>query len=193
MAADVPHFVVGSTSPHKVGAVHDAMRLVRMGEPTLTAVAVRSGIPNQPIGLGETTAGATARAEHALTAEPAAHYAIGIESGAINLCDDTDYYAGFEAEYVDLAVVVLLERATGKRVRTTSTGVPVPLQYIQKARASLCSQTAGQFFAEAHPGCDATDMCTTLTAGHITRRLQLVQAIAAALMIMVIDPKEKRA
>lgn len=72
---------VGSTNPVKVEAVE---RTLERYEPTVTAVAVGSGVSEQPWSIAETVAGAETRARRALEATDAT-YGVGLEGGVARL------------------------------------------------------------------------------------------------------------
>jgi inosine/xanthosine triphosphatase len=72
---------VGSTNPVKVTAVE---RTLERYEPTVTAVNVDSGVPEQPWSIAETVAGAETRATRALE-ETDATYGVGLEGGVARL------------------------------------------------------------------------------------------------------------
>ncbi|MFC4544247.1 inosine/xanthosine triphosphatase [Halosolutus amylolyticus] len=72
---------VGSTNPVKVAAVE--RRLDRF-DPTVTAVAVDSGVPEQPWSIEETVTGAENRARRARAATDAT-YGVGLEGGVARL------------------------------------------------------------------------------------------------------------
>ncbi len=72
---------VGSTNPIKLTAVE---RTLDRFEPTVIAVAVDSGVPEQPWSIEETVTGATNRAERAL-AETDATYGVGLEGGVAQI------------------------------------------------------------------------------------------------------------
>ncbi|SIR96111.1 inosine/xanthosine triphosphatase [Natronorubrum thiooxidans] len=72
---------VGSTNPVKVDAVE---RTLERFEPTVTAVAVDSGVPEQPWSIDETVTGAENRARRARTATDA-EYGVGLEGGVTHL------------------------------------------------------------------------------------------------------------
>jgi inosine/xanthosine triphosphatase len=72
---------VGSTNPVKVKAVE---RTLERYEPAVTAVAVDSGVPEQPRSIVETVTGAETRARRALEAT-GAEYGIGLEGGVARL------------------------------------------------------------------------------------------------------------
>ena len=82
---DVRTVAVGSRNPVKVAAVRAVFARVAPGV-TIEAVAVPSGVPDQPWGDTETRDGATARAI-AARAACAADLGVGIEGGVV---DETD-------------------------------------------------------------------------------------------------------
>lgn len=75
-----PVVAVGSINPTKVLAVRQAIQNY-IARATVLAVAVESGVPEQPIGLAAIAKGATSRAEAAFAAAPDPTLAFGIESG----------------------------------------------------------------------------------------------------------------
>ncbi|QFU82876.1 inosine/xanthosine triphosphatase [Natronorubrum aibiense] len=72
---------VGSTNPVKIDAVE---RTLERFDPTVTAVAVDSGVPEQPWSIDETVTGADTRARRALEAT-GADYGVGLEGGVARL------------------------------------------------------------------------------------------------------------
>lgn len=72
---------VGSTNPVKVGAVE---RTLERFDPRVTAVAVASGVPEQPWSIEETVTGAENRARRAFAATDA-DYGVGLEGGVARL------------------------------------------------------------------------------------------------------------
>jgi inosine/xanthosine triphosphatase len=78
----VTRVAVGSTNPVKVAAVEAV--LSRCGwAPSVTSLAVASGVRDQPFGDAETIAGATQRARAALEAGDA-DLGVGIEGGVVD-------------------------------------------------------------------------------------------------------------
>ncbi|WP_049922780.1 inosine/xanthosine triphosphatase [Halopiger djelfimassiliensis] len=71
------HVAVGSTNPVKIEAVE---RTLERFDPTVTAAAVDSGVPEQPWSVAETADGAETRARRALDATDA-DYGVGLEGG----------------------------------------------------------------------------------------------------------------
>lgn len=85
MLSHVRVVAVGSTNPVKVGAVRAVLETAAPGA-TVHAIAVPSGVPDQPIGDEQTIAGATTRARLAREAMDA-DLGIGIEGGVVE-CGD---------------------------------------------------------------------------------------------------------
>ncbi|MFP8952929.1 inosine/xanthosine triphosphatase [Natrialbaceae archaeon A-arb3/5] len=79
---------VGSTNPVKCDAVE---RTLKRYEPAVAAVAVDSGVPEQPWSVAETVEGATNRARRAIDATDAA-YGIGLEGGVARFEDVSGLY-----------------------------------------------------------------------------------------------------
>ncbi|MFC6717138.1 inosine/xanthosine triphosphatase [Natrialbaceae archaeon GCM10025810] len=73
---------VGSTNPVKVDAVE---RTLERFDPTVTPVAVDSGVPEQPWSIVETVTGAENRARRALERVDDAGYGVGLEGGVARL------------------------------------------------------------------------------------------------------------
>ncbi len=94
----MPIVVVGSRNPVKVAAVRGAFaRLSDTWE--VRAVDVPSGVSPQPIGHGETRAGARNRAVAALAVIPDATFGVGIEGGVFEY--DGEWYTGAWCAIVD--------------------------------------------------------------------------------------------
>ncbi len=72
---------VGSTNPVKVDAVE---RTLERYDPTVTPIAVASGVPEQPRSIAETVSGAENRARRALEATDCG-YGIGLEGGVARI------------------------------------------------------------------------------------------------------------
>ncbi|SDJ97262.1 inosine/xanthosine triphosphatase [Natronorubrum texcoconense] len=72
---------VGSTNPVKVDAVE---RTLERYQPSVSAIAVDSGVPEQPWSVEETVTGAENRARRALAATDA-DYGVGLEGGVARI------------------------------------------------------------------------------------------------------------
>lgn len=74
---------VGSANPPKVQAVRDALAALASGA-DVEGVAVASGVPEQPVGFAEITAGARNRARAAFASGPC-DLAVGYEDGLVEI------------------------------------------------------------------------------------------------------------
>lgn len=98
------HFVVGSNSELKLRAVKQALEQHGFSPDHTTAIAVGSGVSEQPFGREEIMKGALWRARQALFACPEATYALGIESGL------SPVGCGTSSDYHDQPCVALMAR-----------------------------------------------------------------------------------
>jgi len=83
---------VGSENPVKVGATERVGGELFGGGVEVSAVAVDSGVSEQPRGRAETVTGAENRAARALEADPGADYGVGIEGGVGDLTERPGLY-----------------------------------------------------------------------------------------------------
>ena len=78
----MPKITVASQNPVKLKAALTAFsRMFPGGSFEVAGVSVPSGVPDQPMSLNETIAGAKNRAENARAAAPEADFWVGIEGG----------------------------------------------------------------------------------------------------------------
>jgi inosine/xanthosine triphosphatase len=87
-------FMIGSTNPAKVKAVIDVLA-IHFPQATITEVEVESGVPEQPIGEGETRLGAISRASRAAGTKVNA-IGIGLEGG-VRILDEQMYLCNWGA------------------------------------------------------------------------------------------------
>lgn len=80
---DVHRVLVGSANAPKIEAVRSALSAYVTGELRVSGVAVESGVPEQPVGYAEITAGARNRARAAYRVP--CDLAVGIEDGLVEL------------------------------------------------------------------------------------------------------------
>ena len=162
---------LGSTSKHKLDAVHEACQ--QLGLPIeIQGVKTSSGVNEQPVGFEETFEGALARAEEVQDQFPGV-IALGIESGIFRLGENNIHT-------LDLAVIVLI-LPTGKKIVTTSSGVQFPEVCVREAdRRGFDTTTVGSIVTEKFGG-DPTDPHSVLTNGKVTRKKTLVDALVIAL------------
>lgn len=162
--------IVGSTSGHKIGAVHAVVRhLDRFVE--VIGVETRSGQNAQPVGFAETILGARTRALEARKLYPDC-MCIGIESGLLR-CPAL-------AASIDFAVVAVIT-PRGAWSYATTPGLQFLEDFVEEAEeAGFKTTTAGSIHAN-HLGGDPTDPHATLTQGSISRVGTLIEGIKLAL------------
>jgi inosine/xanthosine triphosphatase len=105
---------VGSENPVKVGATEQVAGELFEDGAEVVAVAVDSGVPEQPRGRAETVTGAENRAARALEADPGADYGVGIEGGVADLAERPGLYVIMWAAVSDGDA---LERGGGPALR----------------------------------------------------------------------------
>lgn len=175
-------FAIGSTSPHKVGALRDA--LARPSHP-LSGIATEilpfdvssGGVDVQPFGIALGSLGSENRAAYGLMHAPGALYSLGVEN----------FLEIARGTWLDIAHVTLLRRcrdATKYEVvgTATSVGIPFPEDAVINAlRAGPGKFTAATFAAHKLGG-DPTNPHATITGGKLTRKGLLADAIFAAFL-----------
>lgn len=167
-----PILTIGTTSKKKITAMLAA--IARGGwEIEHRAVKTASGVPEQPFGLDETRTGATNRARAALLADVDATYGLGVENGIVPIGGGL---------YIDMAVVVLLDRGCNVLAVTTSCGIPCPAGDLAKSLADKQDTTAGKYIGQ-RTGCDDTDWHSHFTGGKFGRDAILADAIYGALAL----------
>lgn len=114
--------VVGSTNPAKVRPVREVFGLVAPGL-EVVGQNVASGVPEQPIGFGETLAGARNRANGALTVAGAS-WGVGLEGGVEFDSDGRGWLFG----------VVAVARA-GRQSFARSASLELPPRIARRVRA----------------------------------------------------------
>lgn len=163
---------LGSTSLHKLNALRQACEALEL-KAEIDCVKTSSGQKEQPVGFEETFAGALNRAVSARRQRPDT-IVIGIESGIF--CIKT----GFLDVYLDIAIIVVLDR-NGRRIVTTSSGMEFPVRYIKEAtNLGFKTTTIGSVITKELGG-DPGDPHSTLTGGKISRTRTLVDALVMAL------------
>lgn len=167
------NIAVGSANPVKRRAVERALadRADEIG-----AVAVESGVPEQPRGRSETICGAENRARRA-RASASADLGVGIEGGVAALDDRPDLYLIMWAAVTDGEA---LERGGGPTIRLPS-GIAARVRQ------------GGELGPVLDDALGTTDIkhgqgaAGVLTDGIIDRETALVQAVAAAAGPLVAD------
>ncbi|WP_436909621.1 inosine/xanthosine triphosphatase [Halosimplex marinum] len=105
---------VGSENPVKVAATERVAGELFENGVEVAAVAVDSGVSEQPRGRAETVTGAENRAARALEGDPGADYGVGIEGGVAELAERPGLYLVMWAAVSDGEA---LERGGGPALR----------------------------------------------------------------------------
>jgi len=161
--------VVCSTSKQKKAAVEAALSA------TVISCKAPSLVSDQPIGLDETLRGAKNRLAAILEGSDAegADLAVAIENGVMRLL------GGDEEVWVDIAVVLLRDLATGAQSVSTSAGVQFPTAAVGDWAEAGGEGTIGDVLAESL-ACDKQDPHVALTKGSFSRARLLENAIRVA-------------
>lgn len=164
------HVAVGSANPVKVAAVRAVLERV-VTDLTVHAIAVASGVPDQPFGDEETQAGARQRARAALVATPDATLGIGLEGGVVPLPD-----GGFRS----CAWAVVVDRH-GREGAGGSLAMPLPPRVAARLRAG--EELGLAMDAEARTSGTKTGRGAVgiLTAGLVDRQRAYEPMVAYAL------------
>jgi len=149
----------------------------------VTGVSVASLVKDQPVGLDETLRGAKNRLGALIATEPAADLAVSIENGILR------GLGGEEEAWVDIAVVVLRDLATGAESIATSAGVQLPTTFVGEWVEGGGEGTVGEVIAEQR-NCDKQDPQIALTAGQFGRATLLAEAIRIAAATLPNAPPE---
>lgn len=160
------HVVSATTNPAKIQAILRAFeQIFGEGSCHIDAVAVESGVPEQPWGSEETRAGARNRVVNARQARPQADYWVAIEAGIDN--DSTFSW-------------VVIESAT-QRGEARSATLPLPAIILEKVRAG---EALGPVMSQ-YTGIDEIGRkegaIGVFTAGALTRSGVYHQAVILAL------------
>lgn len=160
--------VIASSSQEKIGALKAACDRLKISAEIIRHPAA-SGVNEQPYGLEETLTGAMIRADTARSFHKD-KIVIGIENGLIP-CG---------ACFIDLASLVLV-KPDGETYIGTSTGISFPTDAVKVAeRRGFSKNTAGSVIAEMYGG-TPSDPHRTLTAGAVSRKEILTDALVALL------------
>ena len=166
--------LVASTADVKVSAVANALGVKAVG----VDVSGPSMVKEQPMGLEETVRGAKNRIgiviEQAKDGDDAA---IAIENGIVRMLHD---YAESQETWIDIAVVVVRDLATGAESVSTSMGVRLPTEAIGRWVEDGEEGTIGEILAEDH-GCDKHDPHRMLTNEQFSHKALLEEAIKVAM------------
>lgn len=161
---------VGSTSAAKVEAVRAVVRRAFGDGAEVVAVDVPSGVPEQPLGDGQTLEGAANRARNALAAVPGADLAVGLEGGVQFLP-----HGAFNATWC-----VVLAR-DGRISHARGTLLPLPPKAARRLEAGEPLDRIVDGWAAAGQGKGLGGATGFLTCGLVTRRDSLQHTVAHAL------------
>ncbi|QLH82560.1 inosine/xanthosine triphosphatase [Halosimplex pelagicum] len=161
---------VGSENPVKVGATERVAGELFGGAVEVCAVAVDSGVPEQPRGRVETLTGAENRAARALEAEPEAGYGVGIEGGVADLAERPGLYLIMWAAVTDGE---RLERGGGPALRLPD-GIAERVRSGEELGPVLDDVLGTEDLKER------IGAAGVLTGGAIDRESALVHAVAGA-------------
>ncbi len=164
---------IGSVSDIKNRAVVAAVHRLEILYSCFVMIKADSGQNEQPENYAETYAGAKRRASIAKETDQNA-VAIGIENGIFNLGSDED------PEYFDIAVIVILTK-DNREITLTSAGLPIPKQFVQKAKALGFDKNTVASVIAREIGGDPNDPHTILTGGKVSRVQVLIDALVTAL------------
>jgi non-canonical (house-cleaning) NTP pyrophosphatase len=164
----------GTMGTAKINALYAALLRLGADRFRVSPSDAPSLVDAQPIGWEMGELGAENRAFFSLAAEPEADYGLGVES----------YFERRRTLWLDLAAVAVVERSTMRVVaQSTSVGVAMPERYVLEAiRRGTQQWTAGQVFAEEHPGVKACDWHGAVTGGLLGREGLMADALYAALV-----------
>lgn len=169
------HVVVASRNPAKLRAVERAFRGLFPGAaPDLEAVAVPSGVKDQPDADAETRRGAHQRVQAARAAIPGADYWVGLEGGLERIDD-----AWFASAWM---VVRAADGRTGA-ARTPTLPLPPAVQALLDEGLELGEANDRVFGTEGSK--QAGGAFGLLTAGRLTRSSVYADTLGLALLPLV--------
>lgn len=163
---------VGTSNGLKAAAVMDAFRHAFPGlRLRMKPVKVSSGVPEQPRNR-ETYVGARQRAEHALAAQPAFDYGVGVEAGLV--------WNDSFARWTDVQYAVVVDRH-GHRTEGHGGGFYYPNSVTEEVlKGRTISQVVGPLARDSRVG-STTGAIGFLTRGALDRRALTSHAVLLAL------------
>lgn len=168
--ADDVIVAVASKNPNKLRAVESAYRTFGI-RARVVSVDKPSGLPQQPIGLGEVVRGAVERAKHAVSAAPGAEHGVGIEAGAVEA----------EGFYLDVTVAAIAD-GSGLVTIGVGPGFEVPVVFLADVlKGAELGRLAESFFGRPAVGY-REGLVGVLSKGRIERRDLNALAVAMALL-----------
>lgn len=164
---------IASTSPIKIAALQATLG----SEVTVVGRKAASGVPEQPVGIEQTTQGLRNRLEalrRALEDE-------GVEPDFFAACENGIVSDGC-GHWIDIGTVVI-ER-DGQEAYAWTAGVQMPTNYVfQASRRGFATTTASSVMAEQVGIPQAgTDPHAYLTGGYVSRQDLLAQAFTIAMI-----------
>jgi len=164
------HIIVGSKNPVKLQATKNIMEKI-YSKLTVKAIAVDSGVPDQPFGLNQTIEGAINRAKNAYTED--VDLAVGIESG---LMETPQSLTG----YLDLQWCAIYN---GKRVTLgVSAGFEYPPHVIEEVlRGNEVGEIMDQITGINNLG-EKKGAVSILTRGLLDRTINTEQCVLMAMV-----------
>lgn len=167
---------VASTAQQKLDAVAKAMDAIVVG------TKVPSLVSDQPLGLDETMRGAKNRLLALVEQTEAVKdcdFAVSVENGLVKMAPTTALDLSDTETWVDIAVVVVRDLASGKEICTTSAGVQFPNAAVGDWAEAGSEGTVGEVLAEELK-CDKQDPHAALTKGAFPRAALLEHAVRLA-------------
>lgn len=164
--------LVGSWSPIKLEASSDAVRAANLPVDVI-AVESFSGVNVQPEGYSQIMKGAQIRAEYAFSARPDEDTlaALGIENGVVRI----------RGREYDIAAVELV-RSGGRSLIAWSKPFLLPTEFVTEAwkrgfERTTVGQVVAEYAAARGEACDRHDPHSFLSAGAVSRKMVLTEAI----------------
>ncbi len=162
---------MGSANPSKVNAVRLAWRLV--GDAEILGVPVDTGVPPQPVGLGQVLQGALLRALKAKE-KLRAEYGVGIEAGIIPVPSSSGY--------LDLQAAVIVGEEDMASVGLSS-GFEIPSEWVSRLLYDEAELEDVAVEASGVPRIgERIGVIGWLTSGTVTRLDLSLQAVTMALV-----------
>jgi non-canonical (house-cleaning) NTP pyrophosphatase len=163
--------LVTSTSIHKLEATNSSFKSAYPNEDIkVIETKAESNINEEPTGFKETILGAQNRISNGKLSYHDYDFIIGIENGLIEIQSD---------EWYDLACIIL-EDKKGYQVKTFSTGILVPNEFVKESAKHNYQVTSSELMSKKYNN-SSTDPHEFLTNGFLKRKDLLNQAILAAI------------
>ncbi|WP_460123895.1 inosine/xanthosine triphosphatase [Stetteria hydrogenophila] len=168
---------LGSGNPVKRMAVEKAFSYYF--DASVVAVPVHTGVPPQPVGLGEVVRGAALRAVRALEKVDSAHFGVGVEAGLIEFIGSTGF--------IEVQIAVVAGR-DGRASIGLSPGFELPPWIVaEMLKGAELSSVAGIERGRRDIG-EHVGYIGVKTWGRVTRHDLTEQAVIMALTPWLDDP-----